>query len=171
MKSTAQEAYDKIDHFLRNNLYDDDYEEFSHALDEVLGAAQAQQTTEPELPEAVGYMNAGHVHELTQRRISYGYVYPKKETGASVAVYTAAQMHDHYAAGYMAGAAGSQWQPIASSPKDGTKVLALFNKRIMEAFATPRDDGPEIWTFGMWSGEHIQPTHWMPLPAAPKEQQ
>ena len=38
--------------------------------------------------EPVGFMNAGHVYELQQKRITYGYVYPKKETGASVAVYT-----------------------------------------------------------------------------------
>ena len=38
--------------------------------------------------EPVGFMNAGHVYELQQKRITYGYVYPKKEIGASVAVYT-----------------------------------------------------------------------------------
>lgn len=74
-----------------------------HAYAALQKVADAQAAIEePELPEAVGYMNAGHVHELTQRRISYGYVYPKKETGASVAVYTATQMHDHFAAGVLA---------------------------------------------------------------------
>lgn len=82
----------------------------------------AQQTTEPGLPEAVGYMNAGHVHELTQRRISYGYVYPKKETGASVAVYTADQMHDHFAAGVRAGMA--RGQTLQALQRGFEKVLA-----------------------------------------------
>ncbi len=39
--------------------------------------------------EPVGFMNAGHLHELQQGRLPYGYVYPRKETGANVAVYTA----------------------------------------------------------------------------------
>lgn len=30
---TPQDAYDLIDRFLRNNLYDDDYATFSEALD------------------------------------------------------------------------------------------------------------------------------------------
>lgn len=36
-------AYDKIDRFLRNNLDDADYAEYSAALDEVLSAAPQQQ--------------------------------------------------------------------------------------------------------------------------------
>ena len=39
----------------------------------------------------VGYMNAGHVHELQQKRIPYGYVYQNGGTGAEVAIYTAPQ--------------------------------------------------------------------------------
>ena len=38
--------------------------------------------------EPLGFMNAGHVHEMQQGRLPYGYVYPKKESGTSVAVYT-----------------------------------------------------------------------------------
>ena len=45
--------------------------------------AQTQQE-----PVALGYMNAGHVHEMQQGRLPYGYVYPKEGAGASVAVYT-----------------------------------------------------------------------------------
>ena len=47
---------------------------------------------EPEQPavqsEPVGYMNAGHVHELKQGRLPYGYVYPVQGTGAEIAVFT-----------------------------------------------------------------------------------
>lgn len=38
--------------------------------------------------EAIGFMHAGHVHELQQKRISYGCVYMEKQTGASVPLYT-----------------------------------------------------------------------------------
>jgi hypothetical protein len=41
--------------------------------------------------EPIGYMNAGHIHELQQGRAPYGYVYQKAETGASVAVFTTPQ--------------------------------------------------------------------------------
>jgi len=39
-------------------------------------------------PVALGYMNAGHVHEMQQGRLPYGYVYPKEGVGAHVALYT-----------------------------------------------------------------------------------
>lgn len=45
-----------------------------------------------ELPPPLGYMNAGHVHELQQGRLHYGYVYPKCGTGAEEAVFTADQL-------------------------------------------------------------------------------
>lgn len=55
------------------------------------GDAVAQSTAQPPAGEQkpVGYMNAGHVHELQKKRIPYGYVYPDEATGAHVAVYTA----------------------------------------------------------------------------------
>ena len=39
-------------------------------------------------PVALGYMNAGHVHEMKQGRLPYGYIYPKGDAGANVAIYT-----------------------------------------------------------------------------------
>jgi hypothetical protein len=42
-----------------------------------------------EKQEPVGFMNAGHVYEMQQGRLPYGYVYPESGTGADVAVYTA----------------------------------------------------------------------------------
>lgn len=47
----------------------------------------APQPAQPQ-QEPLGYMNAGHVHEMQQGRLPYGYVYPKGGTGAGVAVYT-----------------------------------------------------------------------------------
>jgi hypothetical protein len=38
--------------------------------------------------EPLGFMNAGHVHEMQQGRLPYGYVYPNGGAGAGVAVYT-----------------------------------------------------------------------------------
>ena len=52
-----------------------------------LEVPQAQQPVQ----EPLGFMNAGHVHEMQQGRLPYGYVYPKDGAGASVAVYTSQQ--------------------------------------------------------------------------------
>ena len=38
--------------------------------------------------EPVGFMHAGQVLEMQQGRLPYGYVYPKRGFGASVALYT-----------------------------------------------------------------------------------
>jgi hypothetical protein len=49
---------------------------------------ESEQPAQQQEPVALGYMNAGHVHEMQQGRLPYGYVYPKGGTGAGVAVYT-----------------------------------------------------------------------------------
>lgn len=36
-------------------------------------------------------MNAGHIHEMQQGGLPYGYVYQKEDMGARVAIYTAPQ--------------------------------------------------------------------------------
>lgn len=67
----------------------------------------------------------------------------------------------------------SEWMPIESAPKDGTKFLAWRDHEVAEAYVIQRDDG-EVWTFGRTSA-HVsvfpsnKPTHWQPLPAPPKE--
>lgn len=43
----ASDAYDRIDHFLRNNLYDDDYADYSFDLDLIWGAAPQPAKREP----------------------------------------------------------------------------------------------------------------------------
>ena len=40
-------------------------------------------------PVALGYMNAGHLHEMQQGRLPYGYVYAEEGPGAHVAVFLA----------------------------------------------------------------------------------
>lgn len=73
------------------------------------------------------------------------------------------------------------WRPIETAPMDGTPILVLVepadffnkNKRITSA---EREDGSS--EYGRWvlhvpseyPGDNtIHPTHWMPLPEAPKE--
>ena len=87
----------------------------------------AQQTTEPELPEPEAIRHSFD---------GYGWMYIDNGHGSgwrsgidkadAEFMYTAAQMHNHYQAGVRAGAAGSQWQPIDSAPKDG-KCLVLVD--------------------------------------------
>jgi hypothetical protein len=46
-------------------------------------------TAPAHVQEPLGFMNAGHVHEMQQGRLPYGYIYPKGSVGADVAIYTA----------------------------------------------------------------------------------
>lgn len=68
--------------------------------------------TPPEAPAAVaqkpvGFMNAGHVYELEQKRRPYGYVYAEEETGADVALYTAPQPRQPLTREHVRGAGGA----------------------------------------------------------------
>lgn len=65
-----------------------------------------------------------------------------------------------------------EWQPIDTAPKDGTRVIAffpLFKTAKVAWHKTFYLDGP-LWACDAvrspdrWSD---QPSHWMPLPAAP----
>jgi hypothetical protein len=77
----------------------------------------------------------------------------------------------------------SDWQPIATAPKDGTPFLA-YNSMVgvyNTAFTTrwtgePNEDGYEGFPCGFWhSGGRCYPfgkwdcvpSHWMPLPEPP----
>jgi len=81
-----------------------------------------------------------------------------------------------------------EWQPIETAPKDGTRVFLWLpkiegvqhEKRIESAWScwncwgNEYGNGPAynvVWVQGKYSKEpkheHIQPTHWMPLPEAP----
>lgn len=53
-----------------------------------------------------------------------------------------------------------RWRPIETAPKDGTHIL-LANKAHVA-------DGLWRRTCWAWPYLHNDPTHWMPLPAAPK---
>ena len=59
------------------------------------------------------------------------------------------------------------WQPCATAPDDGRKVLACFKGQfewvIFVAYATRKSHG------GVYAPGHASPTHWMPLPEPPEE--
>lgn len=129
-------------------------------------AAQAQQTTveEPELPEAA--LHEGVVLTSNGK-------YKGTEDG-----YTAAQMHDHFQAGVRAGAAGSQWRTIDSAPTSEKEAYLVFVPlddvgQGVQVQVTPFEgrlypDGKDSCVD--WNDAIMNATHWMPLPAAPKEQ-
>ena len=59
----------------------------------------------------------------------------------------------------------TQWQPIATAPKDG-KLVLLFGRHYIKTGYY--DDTPQIGNYPNWRwGLTIEPTHWMPLPPAP----
>ena len=55
------------------------------------------------------------------------------------------------------------WQPIATAPMDGTRLLLCSNHRRRIA------DG-EFGNYKVWSWPYVmvEPTHWMPLPPGPE---
>jgi len=70
-----------------------------------------------------------------------------------------------------------QWQPIETAPKDGTAILlgsrggAWVGKWLPVYVSGYRPDNP--WSSLMLNHDHMgekrcKPTHWMPLPAAPR---
>jgi hypothetical protein len=79
-------------------------------------------------------------------------------------------------------AAQSGWQPIETAPKDGREVLLRCGSRVGAAMwctwpsrydndRSILEEAGEAWSVGLdgdtWD-EDKAPTHWMPLPAAPK---
>lgn len=67
-----------------------------------------------------------------------------------------------------------EWQPIETAPRDGTIILMFYPTR----YLGPNKTIVGKWTKyngGSWQNDEFsmsdtpeQPTHWMPLPAAPK---
>lgn len=61
------------------------------------------------------------------------------------------------------------WQPIDTAPKDGTPILCY---RPEVGFSPETGIDVLWWDMGAWmyNAEPVisQPTHWMPLPAAPE---
>jgi hypothetical protein len=69
-----------------------------------------------------------------------------------------------------------EWQPIETAPKDGTKVLVSngFEMQVAE-FSDSNIFGHKEWVYGEIQNSYnrksyvAEPTHWMPLPAAPND--
>jgi hypothetical protein len=62
----------------------------------------------------------------------------------------------------------TEWQPIETAPKDGTKIIVYRPNAEYQPIV-----GVDYWSKelgNVWanSNEHRQPTHWMPLPEPPK---
>ncbi len=68
------------------------------------------------------------------------------------------------------------WQPIETAPRDGTEVLILRDGRLALGWwsddpyrpePVPFWHGTDVHDYGKKWAQKTQPTHWMPLPAAP----
>jgi hypothetical protein len=57
----------------------------------------------------------------------------------------------------------SEWQPIATAPRNGSEILAWDELGFCAVVYW--DDARVEWTNG---DIVLQPTHWMPLPKGPK---
>jgi len=70
----------------------------------------------------------------------------------------------------------AQWQPIETAPKDGTWILVHHEWGIDFARWRPSDrwqaEGWETELYDRYGepAEEIDPTHWMPLPDPPKQE-
>lgn len=62
-----------------------------------------------------------------------------------------------------------KWQPIETAPKDGTPIICFHPS---DGFSDEMSIDVLWWDMGAWlyNAEPVadQPTHWMPLPAAPR---
>lgn len=72
-------------------------------------------------------------------------------------------------------AAYSTWQPIATAPKDGVRVLLLIDGVVIEGWWHVQAERWEVVSlpihgFDPWPEEVNDPSHWMPLPALPPGQ-
>lgn len=78
--------------------------------------------------------------------------------------------------------AAAGWQDISTAPRDGTWILVKCDgdidegdDRLISAQWTNNLNGRTTdwhWQFAWFDGGyygHVEPTHWMPLPAPPKE--
>lgn len=70
----------------------------------------------------------------------------------------------------------TEWQPIETAPKDGTKVL-LWEAGHAPYVGSRDDQDDEWWTDEDWANDaarcfppRCNPSHWMPLPPPPTNQ-
>jgi hypothetical protein len=58
----------------------------------------------------------------------------------------------------------SEWQPIETAPKDGTKILTASGRDLSVREWGENEDGDSVWLPRI---RGVFPTHWMPLPTPP----
>lgn len=67
----------------------------------------------------------------------------------------------------------SDWQPIATAPKDQRCIVWNGQERYAAHWGQNPFTDDEAWIVAGWGSDGdqllVKPTHWMPLPAAPKE--
>lgn len=71
----------------------------------------------------------------------------------------------------------SEWQPIETAPKDGTRILAFWPDVYGNSSAVQIETWWGAWGHGRsketwqnaweWADGANNPTHWMPLPTPP----
>lgn len=63
--------------------------------------------------------------------------------------------------------AATQWQPIATAPKDGTMIVLLAENTAVNVGSYSADSYNQ-WRWRRVNGGRIAPTHWQPLPQPPQ---
>ena len=63
---------------------------------------------------------------------------------------------------------GQDWQPIVTAPKDGTNIL-IWDKTWHKQPYVATWQTADLYWLEVGTGLTLSPTHWMPLPAPPKE--
>lgn len=104
--TTLREAYDLIDRFLRNNLYDDDYAEYSEAL-ELLSSEPPQQQAAPFSPDSIS---------TAQTAWKMGYEAAKAEMAEQAQPVAWINKHGHIDRGLDAILDPTGWTPLYTSP-------------------------------------------------------
>ena len=65
-----------------------------------------------------------------------------------------------------------EWQPIETAPRDGSKAWLRVpaDEGVISVLGAMRGNDwcGAFWTGHNWASSTVYPTHWMPLPAAPK---
>ncbi len=100
-----------------------------------------------------------------------GFYFDKRTDGSYTT--TSAQMRWE---AWLARAEADGWRPIESAPRDGTLILLARGERVTYGHWVRLEDAEDIdepywhsWDGGFLTDPEYDATHWMPLPAPPKE--
>ena len=118
---------------------------------------------------------------LSGQGVETGIIAPAISNEVAMAFHRCFEFEKQLSEAYEAGKrdAISKWQPIETAPKDGTAFRAYADELIdldfnpcgsVEAAWSGEEFIGCVWNGQQdaWYGKAINPTHWMPLPAAPK---